>query len=299
MALLPAHYLDAVGVLEEAHTEGDEQKFSAVATGTLLGYESPDQSEAGENETTRIIFLVTNRHVIEGKTELWIRFNQGAGSGRFRIGVKDEQGNDMFIVNDQFDVAVSGLDARGLQDAGAEFTPLPEHAFLDMDGFESEGVVEGDPVFVLGFPMGIAGTQKKYAIVRGGVIARVDREIVKETGGFLIDCPVFPGNSGGPVILRPAGVSLVGTSDRSNTHVIGIVSSYVPFIDTAISQQTGRPRVTFEENSGLTNVIPLDVVNELVKPLIEELRAQHQNSPQSEGAAKAQNSSSDETASSG
>jgi Trypsin-like peptidase domain len=276
MSLVPPNYLDAVAVVEEARQAEDAQKFAPIATGTIIGYEAPDQSEAEKDETMFAVFLVTNRHVIEGRSELWLRFNQGAGSKRFRIAVTDEDGNDQFFISKKFDVAAVGLNAVALRDAGAEFDVIPERALLDLTGLEEAKVTGGESIFVLGFPMGITGTQRKYAIVRGGVVARVDRDIVEETGGFLIDCPVFPGNSGGPVVLKPEAFILEGTPARDRTHVIGIVSSYLPYIETAVSEQTGRPRVSFEENSGLASVVPLEVVAELVEPHMAALREQHQ-----------------------
>ena len=272
MTLIPAHYLDAVGVIEDHLHATDE--FVPVATGTLLGYEDPDQSGVPEDQTRYDVYLATNRHVIEGKTQLWIRFNQGAGSGRFPIGVKNEHGADVFALNEQFDIAVCGLDAQALRDGGAVFSVLPDHAFLDISGIDALGVAGGDDVFVLGFPMGLAGTERKYAVVRSGVIARVDQEVVRETGSFLIDCAVYPGNSGGPVILRPEPVSLSGLEPRTKVHVVGIVSGYVPYTDTAVSQQTGQPRITFQENSGLANVVPFDPINDLVAQLKEKVKSE-------------------------
>jgi hypothetical protein len=74
----------------------------------------------------------------------------------------------------------------------------------------------------------------------------------------LIDALVFPGNSGGPVITRPELTSIEGTKRQNNAYLLGVVRAYVPYQDVAISQQTGRPRIAFEENSGLAEVIPMD-----------------------------------------
>jgi hypothetical protein len=46
--------------------------------------------------------------------------------------------------------------------------------------------------------------------------------------------------------------------------LIGVVRGFIPYTDVAVSQQTLRPRVTFEENSGLAEVIPVDQVNETI-----------------------------------
>jgi hypothetical protein len=269
---IPPHYLDAVGVLEIGEMGDEGMTFRPVATGTLLGYASPDQTDVSEDRTRRVVFLVTNKHVIDDQDELYIRFNQGSGSKRFRIAVKREDGSELFQTSDRFDVAVTGIQQQALREAGAEFASIPEEALLDLEGLESKGIVGGDTVFTLGFPMGLAGDEKKYAIVRGGVLARMDREIVNTTGSFLIDCPVFPGNSGGPVVL-PTEIHTLGQEEpRTRVHVIGIVSGYLPWEDMAISQQTRRPRITFEENSGLATVVPLDAVNELVTSMFEEAK---------------------------
>ena len=47
--------------------------------------------------------------------------------------------------------------------------------------------------------------------------------------------------------------------------MIGLVSSYVPYRDVAISNQTNRPRIIFEENTGLTNIIPVDDIEKTAK----------------------------------
>ena len=44
-----------------------------------------------------------------------------------------------------------------------------------------------------------------------------------------------------------------------------MVKSYVPYQDVAISRQTGRPRVVFEENTGLCSAHPIDVVADLAR----------------------------------
>jgi len=46
--------------------------------------------------------------------------------------------------------------------------------------------------------MGLAGKERMYVVVRGGVVARLDREIVAETHGFLIDGIVLPGIAAAP-----------------------------------------------------------------------------------------------------
>lgn len=279
MTRIPPHYLDAVAVLETGQMGDEEMTFQPVATATIFGYVLEDQSGAPENHVASVPILVTNKHVIENQDELYIRFNQGSGSGsdRFRMPLQREDGDHLFHISAKYDIAVTPVPSNALREAGADFTPIPEVAMLDFAGLEAKQIAGGDAVFTLGFPMGLAGDEKKYAIVRGGVVARLDREVVEKTGGFLIDCAVFPGNSGGPVIL-PTEMHTLGPQEmpRRRVHVIGIVSGYLPYEDVAVSAQSMTPRVSFVENSGLAGVVPLDAVHELARPIVQELEASQQ-----------------------
>lgn len=268
---IPPHYLDAVAVLEVGQMGEEEMTFQPVATATIFGYEIENQSGVPEGLVSRLPILVTNKHVIQDLDELYIRFNQGSESGseRFRMPLHPEDGVHLFQTSEQYDIAATLLPGNALREAGADFTPIPDAAMLDLAGLEAAQITGGDTVFTLGFPMGLAGDEKKYAIVRAGVIARLDREIIEKTGGFLIDCAVFPGNSGGPVILPTEMHTLGPEQPRRRVHVIGIVSGYLPYEDVAISQQSKTPRVSFIENSGLASVVPLDAVHELARPIVQ------------------------------
>ena len=99
------------------------------------------------------------------------------------------------------------------------------------------------------------------------------------------------------MILCPSAVAITGTTAVSRSALIGIIKTYVPYIDVAISPQTGRARVTFEENSGLSAVEPLDAIVETValaeKRLYRRIaQAKHKAKKASEKAAEV---TSDET----
>jgi S1-C subfamily serine protease len=113
--------------------------------------------------------------------------------------------------------------------------------------------------------MGIVAPQGKHVIARTGAIARIRDTIEGHQSSFLIDANIFPGNSGGPVVIRPEITAIQGTKPIDKAALVGIVKSYVPYKDIAVSQQTGKPRVIFEENSGLAIVETVDNLKSTVE----------------------------------
>ena len=169
------------------------------------------------------------------------------------------------------DVAVVNLNAAWLEQTGIKF----DYFHSDTDSLSRSkakeiGLTEGYGVFVLGFPMNLVGVYEDYAIVRQGSIARVrdTLDFPATSKIFLIDSFTFPGNSGSPVVLKPETPFAQFPGENppiSQAYLLGIARSYLPYTDMAVSPQTKHLRVTFEENSGLTEVIPVDYVDETIQ----------------------------------
>jgi hypothetical protein len=168
---------------------------------------------------------------------------------------------------DSKDVSVISVNLAPLRDKQFESAFFTDDFLVaDKKKMSDIGASDGDGVFVLGFPMDMAGAQRNYVIVREGVIARLEEMLDGAADYFLIDSFIFPGNSGGPVILRPEGVldAMQGTKANNQSLLIGIVVESIDYVDTAVSQQTGHPRVSFEENAGLGKVLPVDYIRDAV-----------------------------------
>jgi hypothetical protein len=282
VALLPPQFSNAVIALETREEQGDDSTYHTVATGTLLAFRiDMDTPEAGGHQYA--LWLVTNKHVVQD-ARLWARFNRGETSDRFELDLVDPAGNPVWRGHPDFDVTVTAINPEALESAGAEFHPITDDLLLSTQRMRDLGVSAGDDLFVLGFPLGFGGRDRKYVVARHGSIARLDEEIVDDAHAYLVDCITFPGNSGGPVVLRPTLTSLEGIEPINKAHVIGIVSAYMPYTDVAVSRQTQQPRVTFEENSGLTWVVPIDAVEDLVGPTMTQLREAHGQQQQSEAS---------------
>ena len=50
-----------------------------------------------------------------------------------------------------------------------------------------------------------------------------------------------------------------------------MVSAYIPYQEIAVSTQTDRPRMIFEENSGLGVVVPHDAITETIKAAVGKI----------------------------
>jgi hypothetical protein len=213
-------------------------------------------------------YLVTNKHVIADLSQPVFRANpQRTDSAReFELSLKDPgSGEQMWVghKDPDVDVVVTGLNVEYLQSEGIilRFFTSDRLAYTSAEMVE-EGVSEGDDVYLMGFPMSLVGGPRNAVIVRKGCVARFQDIASGASKSFLLDGYVFPGNSGGPVVIRPQLLGITGTKNVSRSFLIGIVSSYIPYVDVAVSQQTKRPRITFEENSGFTQIFPVEAITE-------------------------------------
>jgi hypothetical protein len=129
-----------------------------------------------------------------------------------------------------------------------------------------EEVVETSDVFFVSYQPGISNLvtdTKVHPIIRKGSIARVNKNKT-----IYIDGSVFPGNSGSPVFILPSPIRYTSKgvnigNDNIGGKFLGIISQYMPYSEVAISQQTGRPRIIFEENTGLSLLFSNEFVLEI------------------------------------
>jgi len=259
MANIPPFFLDCV-VAIGVTVDGGKKRW--IASGFFLG---KLDKVIDEHQVVYQVYLVTNRHVFEGLKTAHIRCNpkDDQPAREYTLNLTDAAGKKTWHCppDPSIDIAITLINANLLRDHGMKvsFFQNDEH-IADCAKLRDLTVTEGTNVFALGFPMGLIGGDRSYVVVRSGVVARIGDCLAGKNAEFLIDAFTFPGNSGGPVVTRPEVGSITGTKPVKVAQLIGVVKGFVPYRDVAVSQQTGRPRVTFEENSGLTAVVPVDHV---------------------------------------
>jgi S1-C subfamily serine protease len=251
-------------------------RWVATGTGFFFGRLSKPDPDLAKRQYD--VYLVTAKHVLDE----W-RAQQAAGAAKgLLLGELMVRVNPVAITSAATDVAItefkdkdadwtSNPNGKDVSVLSVNFDVLRQKAFAvtffaddemaaDVSKLKELKVAAGDGVFVLGFPMGLVEDWRNAVIIKSGIIARIEDLMIARSDGFLIDALIFPGNSGGPVVLRPEITSISGTSPQNKSYLIGMVVAYQPYIDVAVSQQTQRPRITFEENSGLASVLPTDYI---------------------------------------
>jgi len=275
---LPVTFLDRVVAIGRKDTTPGPNfgKWIGEASGFLYGDFVAKNTEKNDLYQP---YLVTNRHVIEE--------HLAAGGGPLSVRLNRKSGGP--VQDYDFPLVVNGAQTwRGHPDPSVDVAVVVlngswfEQMSIRFDYFRSNldslsrvkakelGLSEGYGVFVLGYPMNLVGTQQDYVVVREGSIARIRDalDFPATVKGFLVDSFIFPGNSGGPVVLRPETPFAQFQGEKppiSTAFLLGLVRGYISYADTAVSVQTKRPRVTFEENSGLAEVIPIDFVDEVIQ----------------------------------
>lgn len=158
--------------------------------------------------------------------------------------------------NEDVDIAIIPFD---LDVNNYDVKVIPDELFLS-----TERLFEIYDVYYLSFQPGTQSTQKIAPIVRTGAIS-----LLREDNTFYIDGFSFPGNSGSPVFLRPSPIRFDEASfniggDSLGNKFIGIIGEYITYQEIAISTQTLRPRVLFEENTGLSKVWSVSFIKEII-----------------------------------
>lgn len=266
MALIPPFFLDCVVAI--GIDVGDENR-RWVASGFLYGHFLFKVDE----ETNRYrTYLVTNRHVLEGQKVVYLRFNprEAVPAREYTLQFEGVENPAAYVPHSDpdIDLAVVQINVNTLDKDGIQFSYfMSDRHVADRKSLEELGFTEGDFGYILGFPMGLVGAERSFVIVRQGAIARIRDYLAGASKELLMDCMIFPGNSGGPVVTKPEAMSIQGTKSQSAAYLIGVVAGYIPYRDVLKSRQTNEDRMIVVENSGLSSIVPVQYLIDLIQSL--------------------------------
>lgn len=165
----------------------------------------------------------------------------------------------IFHDNNEVDVAIIPF---GLDPKSDDVKVIPDNLFLDIDR-----LFELYDIFFLSYQPGITSQNKVSSVIRTGTVS-----LINDDKTFYIDASAFPGNSGSPVFLRQSFArfdetknAIIMGNDPLEWKFVGIVGGYIPYREVAISVQTKRPRIIFEENTGLSRVWSTSFLSEIIE----------------------------------
>lgn len=266
MALFPPGYMNAVVSLGRK-----SDNYQHIGTGFVYGH----PVSTSENGTTSYnYFLVTNKHVVE-KSITHVRYNRAVDSKTFVAPLNEEISGNWAYHQGGADIAIGKLVKEELSN-GLLLGRSPYETELFYGGigtvtgdekYPHYQPAEGDGVFLIGFPFGLIGKEHNYPIVRHGSIARIQDWIHRHKDTYLIDAPAFPGNSGGPVIMKPETISIKGTNATKLSLLAVVISDQIDWNKIATSRTNQGEQFTFSQNTGLTVVVPIEKVAETCNQL--------------------------------
>ena len=225
---------------------GSVESVAAAVLPSVVSVVSSSQSTSGEGSGVILTddgYILTNNHVIQGATELTVRFNDGATASATVVGT-DVTGDLAVIKAD----GVSGLTPATLGTSG--------------------GLTVGEDVVAIGSPLGLSAT------VTSGIVSALNRPVrtasedsspdprTGQTGqstanatvlnAIQTDAAINPGNSGGPLV-------------NMQGQIIGINSAIASL--SSGSSQSGSIGVGF--------AIPIDTAARIADEIIKTGKASH------------------------
>ena len=191
----------------------EKVQFATEASGFLYAYPTPKSKKeieseevTGETVTRRIehaIWIVTCRHVVENVGEVGVRLNTLQGASVVYLTAESS-----WSKNRQDDVAVHKFE--GWRDPNIDLAVFELTQAAQKDIIIANRLYEGMPVALLGYPGSrLRSAKRNYPVVQFGYIAQIQGYLEADPnhGVFLIGGAVFPGNSGGPVLIPGGTVS--------------------------------------------------------------------------------------------
>ena len=227
----------------------------AGATGFLYAFPLMERAE-NNTEASYHLWLITCKHVIQGLRcdgydEMAIRMNLTDQQSMivFTLPLRVQGDFPRWNLHPTKDVAVSRVPWETLENQGVQWETFiaGRNVVTRRDAIDL-GISEGNTVFIFGFPTGWREGRQDYPIVRHGILAQTRGWLNGDHETFLVDGSGFPGNSGGPVVVKtPQVEALIGmVSERRLSPILGGV-----------------------ETADLIDVIPMEVINETIEMTIE------------------------------
>lgn len=197
-----------------------EKEFQPIGTGFLVNFQGK-------------ILLLTCKHVAQedkGNSIVIFNFKNGKIASRPLKNLKEKYNFDWkFHKSEDIAAIIFGIDVS------RDNLLLVPYDFVET----YENLEIGDDVFFLGYPMGITSKESAYPLARSEIISTKLGD-----GVILIDGNSFPGNSGGPVFLKPSIFDLKTKTigKLRPPKLAGMIFENIDYQDIAVSIQNKKTK---------------------------------------------------------
>ena len=199
-ALFPPEFMTSVVALGarimKPSPPGEQPKIEwiTIGTGFLYGYLVKDDPDPSKQ--LQLTVLVTARHVVEQFHDQYptISIKARLNPNDPRLPGADYEipyENWHFHKDNKIDLAITPINEFLIFEKKLGAKSFSATTAATTERMKDLGVSEGDGIFVLGFPMNLAGTQRNYAISRQGSIARISELFAKELYHVFNRCVCF------------------------------------------------------------------------------------------------------------
>lgn len=206
--------------------------------------------------------LVTAKHVVENNWENLCAFTNWKQFNNIRVKPLSLMYNDWLRwishKNKNVDIAILPF----LLDKQDDVQFIPDDLFID----NTEELYELVDVFYTSYQPLLNTFQIDWCInpiVRKWTISRINNDDT-----FFIDWSAFPWNSWSPVFLFPTPYEFSENWKiewwQFKIKLLWVMWAYIPYEDVAISQQTWRTKVIFDENTWLSLIHSSSCIKEII-----------------------------------
>lgn len=203
---------------------------------------------AKDYKSDTCVFLITNKHVLEGKIKMRIetqismlqKTNESQGKAEIKfiddIPIVDKKGNALWKTDTTSYLDMAAIEIKfplfpfKMEIEEREITMKIEQILLDTSDFTYDWEFqEGAKIYFIGYPLGIHGKRLPNPMIRQGIIASKNgkdfedlfpKDSIQDV--YIIDAWALEGSSGSSVFL--SGIQEYGVDFSSTIKFIGITS---------------------------------------------------------------------------
>lgn len=249
----------AAGVSNAAETV----LFTTTRISTFLGTRSLSGASGFFFRRGQSLFLVTSRHVLADQPSNHLPDRIEIELHTHVLDLTRYAVFSMPLYRDGLALWRQAEDSGGDVDVAAieiDIDRLPHACFLEAFGLEhlaspTDAAQIGDPLVVVGFPLGFHDTMHHLPVVRGACIASAYGVRFQQKGYFLTDARTHRGSSGAPVVWRSESLRVDGS--RLPWRLLGVHSTRMDMRTRDFSQ---------DESLGLNCAWYTDILAVLTEP---------------------------------